>query len=126
MRDFVIAIVLAVVVVSGSMLYSSHIDKVSREMAETNQKIEQSLREDDFEEAKKGVEQLSAYIDKKKFTLAATINHEMIDKIEIYLSELNQYIEGENKVDALARTDVLDVLLEHVPQNYKLKIENIL
>lgn len=121
-----IAIILAVVVVSGSMLYSSHIDKVSKEMVETNQQIQQSIMGDDFEEAKKGVEQLNTYIDEKKFTLAATINHEVIDKIEMYLSELSQYIEGGNKVDALARIDVLDVLLEHIPKNYKLKIENIL
>ena len=58
--------------------------------------------------------------------LAATGNHEEIDKIEITIAELKEYILQHSKADALAHTEALNVLFRHLPKNYKLRTENIL
>ena len=56
---------------------------------------------------------------------ASTGNHQEIDNIEMSLAELKRYIEGHQKYDALAKSQVLDFLFHHLPKNSRLKTENI-
>lgn len=126
MKGVIISACIAVVLIAGSIAYTNHIDTVSENFVEMNQSIVMALEEDDFETAEKEIVKMVEYMDKKATVLAATGNHEDLDKIEMNLSELVSYIRGGNQTDALARCNVLGFLFEHLPKNYKLKLENIL
>ncbi len=126
MKGVIISLCIAVVMVVGSVIYTSHIDAVSEELAEMNRSIIMALEEADFDAAERETVKMAEYLDKKDTVLAATGNHEEIDTIEINVFELVSYIHGEQKTDALARCNVLGFLFEHLPKNYKLKLENIL
>ena len=69
---------------------------------------------------------MADYVDEKKLSLAIIMDHTDLDKIEMGIAELKGYIEGEIKTDALAKCNSLDVMIRHMPKNYKLKIENVL
>lgn len=126
MRSFIISLVIAAVIIGTSLMYSSHLDKVSDYMVEQNQKISEYVEEEQFEKAAEEAGHLEEYIDKQKFTLAATINHESLDKIEMHMAQMKKYVESEQKADSLANCEVLDMLFGHLPKNYRLKLENVL
>ena len=57
---------------------------------------------------------------KPKFT------KEEIDKIELYLDELSEFIGNTTRPDALARCKSLRTLFDNLPKNYRIRAENIL
>lgn len=126
MRSFICAIIIGIILVTGSIAYTNHIEKISDELIECNNIIYSLVSEENYSEAEKIIEMLSLYIDNKTLMLAATGNHEEIDKIEITIAELKEYILQHSKADALAHTEALNVLFRHLPKNYKLRTENIL
>ena len=65
-------------------------------------------------------------IERADDVLAATGNHEDFDKIEMNISEVEGYINGGEQTDAVSHCRVLGFLFEHLPKNYKFKLENIL
>lgn len=126
MKSVVVSAVIAAVVVVGSLCYSHNLEKVSGELSDINENIRQLLREEDYVNASSQVERMKSYLDQKRPVLAAIGNHEELDTIEMNLSELMEYSVGENKTDALSICRVLGFMFEHLPENYKLKWENIL
>lgn len=126
MRSFISAVIIGFFMIFGSILYTNHIQKISDELIRCNSVVFQLVSEEKFSDADKIIDMMCSYIDDKKIILAATGNHEEIDKIEIYITELKQYNCYMYKADAVARIKVLDFLFEHLPKNYKLRPENIL
>lgn len=126
MKSFIAAIVIALVIVAGSSLYTRQLDGISENMTEYNNEIMNLIHNDDFEGAVGQVYELTRYLDEKKISLSMIMDHSTLDKIESNLSELTGYVEGNNKTDALAKARVLDVLFTYLPKNYKVKLENIL
>ena len=126
MRSFIIAICLAAVMVAGSLIYTSSIERISTELSNGNQLVTSLVDNRDFSSAAQVLSQIKAHMEDKKTLLAATGNHEEINKIELYMAELEEYINGKNRVDALAKCRALQQVFEHLPKNYKLKAENIL
>lgn len=126
MKSVVISVIIAVVIVAGSLLYTNNLEKVSGELSEINENISELLEAEDYAGASAEIEHLMFYLDRERSILAATGNHEELDKIEMNLSELSEYAKGEKQTDALSSCRVLGFLFEHLPLNYKLKLENIL
>lgn len=126
MKGIVISAVIAVLIIWGSIAYTNHIGSVSSELGEINDTIIDALTSENYAEASEYVGKLNEYLDSHRAILAATGNHEEIDKIEMNISELSEYIDGEEKTDALSNCRVLDFLFEHLPKNYELKWENVL
>lgn len=126
MKGVIISLCIAVVLVTGSIIYTNHIDNVSKELAQMNSRVAAALEDGDFGKARAETEKMEEYMEKKNTALAATGNHQELDNIEMNLSELSGYVDGGKQTDALARCNVLGFLFEHLPKNYKLKLENIL
>ncbi len=126
MKSFIISVIIGILVVWGCM-YSTHcIERVSAELKEDNKKIVEFLKKDDYEEAEKVADNMSEYLDKEKTRLAIIMDHTDLDKIELGIAELEGYIEGKIKTDALAKCSMIDVMVRHMPKNYKVKFENVL
>lgn len=126
MRGVVISCVIAVMIVAGSLWYTHKIEKISEELAGINDKARQCLYVDDFDGAKVQIERLTECMEENRTMLAATGNHEDFDKIEMNISEALGYVTGYEKTDAISHCNVLGFLLEHLPKNYRLRLENIL
>lgn len=126
MKGVIISVCIAAVIVAGSIAYTNHMESVSQELAEINERIMEYLEDMDYDEAHGETERLMEYLDKNRTILAATGNHEELDKIEMNISEMSGYINGKQQTDAISRCKVLDFLFEHLPKNYQMKLENIL
>ena len=124
MKGVIASAVIAVVIVAGSVAYTNHIDKVSRELGEINDRVMAFLYDGDYESAGDEIEKLVQYLDENRTVLAATGNHEDFDKIEMNISEVEGYINAGSKQTQFHI--VLGFLFEHLPKNYKFKLENIL
>lgn len=126
MKSVVVSVIIAIIVIAGSLFYTSSLEKVSEELIEINKQVSERIEAEDYSGANSEIERLSGYLDSRRAVLDAIGNHEEMDNIEMNLSELEEYTKGEKKTDALSRCRVLDFLFEHLPLNYKLKLENIL
>lgn len=126
MKGVVISACIAVIIITGSIAYTNHIENVSNDIGGINDKIMYYLEEENYEEAKRETYNLSQYLGSKRTILAAIGNHEELDKIDMNISEMSGYIDGKKKADALSCCRVLDFLFDHLPNNYEMKLENIL
>lgn len=126
MKSFIVSLIIGALVIFGSIFYTDRIEMVSEKLVEDNAEIINCLKKEDFETAGKLTADMSDYVNKKKLSLAIIMDHSDLDKIEMGIAELEGYIEGEIKTDALAKCSMIDVMVRHMPKNYKLKLENIL
>lgn len=126
MRSFILALVIATAMVGGSMLYTRELDSISQEALGYSARIQAAIAEDDFAGAKESVNALEQYVTEKRIPLSMILDHTALDKIESSIAELSGFVAGEMKTDALAQNNVLEVLFRHLPQNYKVRLENIL
>ena len=81
----------------GSVAYTNHIDKVSRDLGEINDRVMAFLYDGDYESAGDEIEKLVQYLDENRTVLAATGNHEDFDKIEMNISEVEGILTAESK-----------------------------
>lgn len=126
MRSVIISAVIAAVIIAGGIVYQNYLTGVSKTLSEENDKIIEALIARDYGAARAGSEKMTEYLQKRRTLLAAADNHEELDKIDMTLRELSEYIDGKSQTDALSKCRVLDFLYEHLPKNYELRPENIL
>lgn len=126
MKSVIISFILMCTVIVGGACYTKSLITVSSELLSLNYGIQDSLEEGNTEGAYEGIKQMLTYLEDKETVLSAMGNHEELDKIRMNISELKKYTDGENIIDALSKSEVLDFLFRHLPENYKFKIENIL
>lgn len=126
MKSVIISIAIAALIVAGSLFYTKNLDKVSEELRGINGKISEYIEGGDYFAADAEIDRLVSRFNSRRAVLDMIGDHEETDKIEINLYELTEYSRGQKQTDALSRCRVLDFLFEHLPQNYRLKFENIL
>lgn len=126
MKSFIVSLIIGITVIAGTVFYTHRIEVVSEKLSKDNKKLIEVLNDEDFEKALELTNNMDDYVNEKKLSLAIIMDHTDLDKIEMGIAELKGYIEGEIKTDALAKCNSLDVMLRHMPKNYKLKIENVL
>ena len=64
MKGVIASAVIAVVIVAGSVAYTNHIDKVSRELGEINDRVMAFLYDGDYESAGDEIENLYSILTK--------------------------------------------------------------
>lgn len=126
MKSVIAALVLICAVVTGGSMYTASLVHVSEELSEINAAVKSSLENNYIDNANREIEHMKNYLNDKEQVLSAMGNHNEIDNIKINLAELEQYAKGESVTDALAKSEVLTFLFEHMPENYKLALRNVL
>ena len=126
MKSFITAVLIGVFMISGCILYTNEVEDIADSLKAENKKMIAFLENDDFEGAKRAHASVESHLKDKLIMLAAIGDHEEFDRMEIYLSQVCEYIEEEHKGDALATCEALDIMFSHMPKNYRLRAENIL
>lgn len=126
MKSFILSLAIAAAIVISSLLYSNHMENISMELLEKNQRIVNCIEVEDYPSAAELAEELESYIESKRSFLAATIDHSKLDNIDVYISQMKKYVQTGQKADSLSNCQVLEVLMTRLPRDYKLKFENIL
>ena len=126
MKSFIISLIIAAIIVGGTVFFTHRIEETSEKLLKDNRKVISCLENDNYKTAHSVTQDMIEFVNEAKISLAIIMDHSDLDKIESGIAELESYIDSEIKADALAKCSVLDVLIRHMPKNYKLKIENIL
>lgn len=126
MKSFWAALAIAAFLIGGGVLFNRNIDTVTREMSEKQQKIAGLIDEKSYEKAEKEIEELTKYIDEKMIVLASVVDHKNIDEIELCVAEIEGYAKEKSKVEALTKCKKLEHLINHLPINYRVTLQNIL
>lgn len=126
MKSFITSLVIAAILITGRIIYTTQLSKKSNNLMQIIDDIEICINNDDFKTAAEHIEKLSNEISDFEPFFLATGDHAEIDNIEINLSELKSLTEGELKSQALAKVYVIKFLFKHLPQNTFLSFENIL
>ncbi len=126
MRSFVTAIIIAALLIAGSEMHMVRLEKASYELSELNREIYGSILDERYDDALEAVDKLSERMHETEMFFGAMGNHEETDNININIAELKSYTEEGRRSEAAARCRVLFYLFGHLPENSRLKIENIL
>lgn len=125
MKSFVISLLLAAVLIGCGIFHQVKFEAAADELTAVNDKIIDGLNREDFPDAMSAINELSGKVERFELFFAALGNHDEIDSIELCISELRGYTQGELKYDALSQAYSLSFLLEHLPRNSRVRIENI-
>ncbi len=126
MKSVIAAAVLMAAVICGSAVYTSSLITVSEELSEMNRGVQNDLRNGKQESANDGIKQMQEYLEAKDGILSIVGDHNELDKIKINMAEMQEYAKGGTEADALAKSEVLEFLFEHMPENYRLMFKNVL
>ena len=126
MKSFWAAVVIAVLLIGGGILFNMNIDHVTEELAEKEEKITALIEKGNFPDAKKEIDELKKYIDDKMIVLASVVDHKNIDEIELCVAEMEGYTKEKSRTEAIAKCKKLEHLINHLPINYSVTLQNIL
>lgn len=126
MKSVIISVIIGILLIWGSAEYTGGLEQISEEMLEVNNEVMNCIKAEDFDGALRGVDDLELYIEKKRKILGSTGKHNEMDEIEMHIAELVSFLKNGVKEDSFAKCSSLEFLIEHLPKNFKLRIENIL
>lgn len=123
MKIFFVATIVGALLICGGVFFDRCIENFSVEMLEICESLE---GETDWNMALKKEEKLQDYLEGKHLLLASIINHDHIDEIEVCITELKGYIMENNSEEATVKCEKLKLLLDRLPKEYGVSLENIL
>lgn len=125
MKSVIAALILMCAVIIGGGAYTEELMHISGELSEINASVRTQLNNENIQRANTDIERMREYLLKKSEILSAMGNHVDLDNIRMSMAELKEYTENGQIPDALAKSEVLEFLLEHLPENYRFKLKNI-
>lgn len=125
MKSVAAAIVIALIILGGGIFFSNYIDGITEKCIKLNDEIFQLAENGDFSPAEERVKALEELVEENTGILSSVINHESVDDIEGSIAVLKVNLCENNRSGTLISSASLDTALKNLPQNYKLKIENI-
>ncbi len=126
MKSLIIAILIATVIIFGGIYATDKLGDISSYLLDLCEQTSDAVKNDDFQVAGELIGEMEGCVEENYIMFATSIDHNEIDKIEMNIKQMQVYIEQEQKADALAYGNVLIGLFEHLPKDYRLKLENIL
>ena len=125
MKSLITALIIAALLGIGSEVHMRRLENASSELSALNADVLEALDNEEYDEAIEAIDALSERMDKAELFFGAMGDHEEVDKININIAELRGYTEEKKRSDAAARCRVLSYLFGHLPENSRLKIQNI-
>ncbi len=126
MRSVIVALVIIAISVGGSVIYTNHLENTANEMLLKNNIITINILNENYNDAEIEIKSLQKFVKEKRAVLDAVGNHQELDDIEGELAQLLAFTHEDDKKQALSKCYMLDFLIESLPRNFKLKLENIL
>lgn len=125
MKSLIIAVTIAVLIIFGGIYATEKIEDVSNDLIKITEDANKAVQKDDYKKAGALGDELKSIVEKNYNVFASCVDHSELEKIDMNLDQMQVYIEERQKADSLAYINVLLGLFEHLPKDYKLKLENV-
>lgn len=126
MKSFFIAMAIFAVLIIGGMAFNYSLNATTEELLKSCEDIENDIKEENMQAAYDKEKELSEYIDGKKPLLSSILDHSNIDEIEKEISELLGYTEQNDAEYASVSVRKLRHMFNHLPENYAIRLQNVL
>ena len=126
MKSMIAVLVMTAVLAAGGIWYMNKLNDVAEDLSGINDEVREEIENRRYKSASQKIDELYGYLDDEERYFEAFSDHEELDKIRMTLSEREEYTDAGAGTEALAKTNVLEFLFEHLPKNYRLRLENIL
>ena len=125
MKTFAAAMAAFLIIIGGTTIYIYVLSGSVDTMEVCVENIMTHAREENGEDCQASLNEFLEHWDSAKKWVAAFIHHDEMDLINEALYEIKGYIEYQNAEQTIVKANVLQILLEHIPENEKFTIENI-
>ncbi|NLY44162.1 MAG: DUF4363 family protein [Clostridiaceae bacterium] len=125
MRAFKISIVLLIIIIISAIVYIKSLEKVSDEFIQQITQLEDMVKSERWDEAKKQLEDIEDLWIKKEKWMATLIDHEEIDNIKMTLAKLGEYVYFRETADFMAESATLKILIKHIPEKERISTANL-
>jgi predicted negative regulator of RcsB-dependent stress response len=123
----IISVIIAIAIFVGFALWTQHtLDSSSKALAQHLDKLELSVKDNNWGHAANEVKALQQTWSKTKNLWQILINHEEVDNIDSTLAKVKQLVGLKEKADSLSEIAVLKLFVLHIPNKESLSIVNIL
>lgn len=125
MRTFILAVVILAIIITGCLASIHYINTETKSMQEQLTKLEKQIYAEDWDKARTEYKSFKGQWDEIHPIWSMLIDHYEIDYINMDLSELEAFIINKDKINALAKTSSLHVMVGHIPEKEYLTLRNI-
>lgn len=126
MKSFLTAVSIFLVLTVSGIAFDFCLNGTSKELLKSCEEINSLIEEERVQEAYDETKTLSEYIDGKKPLLSSILDHSSIDEIEKEISELLGYSQKGDITNSSVSVKKLEHMFRHLPENYGIKLQNIL
>ena len=126
MKSFFVAMAILLALIISGLAFNTCLNGTANTLLANCGKINNEIEAENFEGAYQDAEAISEYIDENKGLLSSILDHSNIDQIEQEVSELLGYTKKQDLVNSVVSIKKLTHLIEHLPENYALRLQNIL
>jgi hypothetical protein len=122
----ILIIVITLCLILGAGYYTlSEVSKTADILISRSDLIKANIENENWDRARGDLKEFIAFWNDVKSVWTILINHTEIDSIDMALAKIEQYIITQEKGLALGEMSLLKLLIEHIPEKEKLKLENI-
>lgn len=125
MKNIIVSVTLFAAIFIISLLSVNYLNKTCASMLSINSKIENSIKDNSWEDAEKYYNKFSKEWDNHSNSTSVFIHHMEIDDINLELERLSQSIKYKETKDAMESTHSLRFLLEHIMNLEKINVQNV-
>ncbi|MEG2348060.1 MAG: DUF4363 family protein [Clostridia bacterium] len=125
MKQFIIFIVTLIILIFGGIKEIDYIKNTAVYTLADLEYTKNSLNNDKFDLAYENAKDLKNTWTELKKIWQIFINHSEIDEVDSSVTELISYILSNDKIEAMAKIDLLQRDFNHIVENQKVNIQNI-
>lgn len=125
MKSVITAIIITAVIIGGGFYSSYRIDRLTEELTAENGAMLDAIKKEDYSMAYDRLKAVDDKLEDNRILLGSLFDHAVLEKIEMYVTQIKIYIGEEEKISSLCVGNTLDKLFRDMPNDYRLRPENI-
>ena len=126
MKTFIAAIVIFVSLVGFGIASYVYLEKTADKLVDKTKLLENSVHKKDWKAAEKNFASLTSSWNKANEKWTALIDHQELDRINISITRIREYIQVRHLPGVAAETAELKLLFLHIPKKDAINLDNLL
>jgi len=124
-KEIIIIVVVVVVIVILNIFTSRHTNEVADEIVAHLSLVREGLKLEAEEQIQENIEEAKKIWDREKDKLSIYIEHEELEKVEMYMTNVSTDIETKEYNMAIESLDTCVFIIGHIKDKYELSLKNI-
>lgn len=124
-KQIIICILVIIIVIWLDAFTARYTNNIMDNIISNLSEVREAIYQEDEEKMKENIEKVMDEWDKNKSKLSVYIEHDELEKVELYMVEVNTDIGTKEYNMALESLESCSFIIEHIKDKYKLSLKNI-